>query len=27
VAGRDKLIAVVDMDMDTVNSRIVAHIG
>ena len=26
-AGRDKLIAVVDMDMDTVNSRIVAHIG
>ncbi len=27
LAGRDKLIAVVDMDMDTVNSRIVAHIG
>ena len=27
IAGRDKLIAVVDMDMDTVNSRIVAHIG
>jgi len=27
VTGRDKLIAVVDMDMDTVNSRIVAHIG
>jgi uncharacterized protein (TIGR00251 family) len=25
--GRDKLIAVVDMDMETVNSRIVAHIG
>jgi len=25
--GRDKLIAVVDMDMDTVNARIVAHIG
>jgi uncharacterized protein (TIGR00251 family) len=27
VSGRDKLISVVDMDMDTVNSRIVAHIG
>ena len=27
VSGRDKLIAVVDMDMETVNSRIVAHIG
>ncbi len=27
VAGRDKLISVVDMDMETVNSRIVAHIG
>ena len=27
LSGRDKLIAVVDMDMDTVNSRIVAHIG
>ncbi|MEP6894278.1 MAG: DUF167 domain-containing protein [Chloroflexota bacterium] len=26
-AGRDKLIAVVDMDMETVNARIVAHIG
>ena len=25
--GRDKLIAVVDMDMETVNARIVAHIG
>src|SRR5215470_7910332 len=25
-AGRDKLISVVDMDMETVNSRIVAHI-
>jgi uncharacterized protein YggU (UPF0235/DUF167 family) len=27
VAGRDKLISVVDMDIETVNSRIVAHIG
>ena len=27
VVGRDKLISVVDMDMETVNSRIVAHIG
>ena len=25
--GRDKLISVVDMDVDTVHSRIVAHIG
>lgn len=25
--GRDKLVSVVDMDMETVNSRIVAHIG
>ena len=27
IIGRDKLISVVDMDMETVNSRIVAHIG
>ena len=27
VAGRDKLIAVVDMDVETAHSRIVAHIG
>ena len=27
VSGRDKLISVVDMDIETVNSRIVAHIG
>lgn len=26
-AGRDKLIAVVDMDVETAHSRIVAHIG
>ena len=26
-AGRDKLVSVVDMDVDTVHSRIVAHIG
>ena len=25
--GRDKLIAVVDMDVETAHSRIVAHIG
>ncbi len=25
--GRDKLVSVVDMDVDTVHSRIVAHIG
>jgi uncharacterized protein (TIGR00251 family) len=27
VTGRDKLIAVVDMDVETAQSRIVAHIG
>jgi len=27
VTGRDKLISVVDMDVETVHSRIVAHIG
>ena len=27
VTGRDKLIAVVDMDADTAHQRIVAHIG
>jgi uncharacterized protein (TIGR00251 family) len=27
VTGRDKLISVVDMDVDTVHARIVAHIG
>lgn len=27
VVGRDKLIAVVDMDVDTAHQRIVAHIG
>jgi len=27
VSGRDKLISVVDMDVETVHSRIVAHIG
>src|SRR5215467_5390000 len=26
-AGRDKLIAIVDMDVETAHSRIVAHIG
>jgi uncharacterized protein len=26
-AGRDKLVSVVDMDVDTLHSRIVAHIG
>lgn len=26
-AGRDKLIAVVDMDTDTVQQRILAHLG
>jgi uncharacterized protein YggU (UPF0235/DUF167 family) len=26
-SGRDKLIAVVDMDVETAHSRIVAHIG
>jgi len=25
--GRDKLVAVVDMDVDTVHQRILAHIG
>lgn len=25
--GRDKLISVVDMDVETVNQRIVAHVG
>jgi uncharacterized protein (TIGR00251 family) len=27
VSGRDKLIAVFDMDVDTAHSRIVAHLG
>jgi uncharacterized protein (TIGR00251 family) len=27
VAGRDKLISVVDMDVETAHARIVAHIG
>jgi uncharacterized protein (TIGR00251 family) len=27
VSGRDKLIAVVDMDVDTVHQRILAHLG
>ncbi len=27
VAGRDKLIAVVDMDTETVHQRILAHLG
>lgn len=27
VSGRDKLIAIVDMDVDTAHSRIVAHLG
>jgi uncharacterized protein (TIGR00251 family) len=27
VTGRDKLIAVFDMDVDTAHSRIVAHMG
>jgi len=27
VTGRDKLIAVVDMDADTAHQRIVAHLG
>ena len=27
VMGRDKLIAIVDMDVDTAHQRIVAHIG
>jgi uncharacterized protein YggU (UPF0235/DUF167 family) len=27
VSGRDKLIAVMDMDVETAHSRIVAHIG
>jgi uncharacterized protein len=27
LAGRDKLISVVDMDVETAHSRIVAHIG
>jgi uncharacterized protein len=27
VIGRDKLISVVDMDVETVHARIVAHIG
>ncbi len=27
VAGRDKLIAVVDMDTETVHKRILAHLG
>jgi len=27
VSGRDKLIAVLDMDVDTAHSRIVAHMG
>ncbi len=26
-AGRDKLISVVDMDVDTVHQRILAHLG
>ena len=26
-SGRDKLIAIVDMDVETAQSRIVAHIG
>ena len=27
VTGRDKLISVVDMDVDTVHQRILAHLG
>lgn len=27
ISGRDKLIAVFDMDVDTAHSRIVAHMG
>jgi len=27
LAGRDKLVSVVDMDADTVHQRIVAHLG
>ena len=27
VMGRDKLVAIVDMDVDTAHQRIVAHIG
>jgi len=27
VAGRDKLISVVDMDVETVHQRILAHVG
>jgi uncharacterized protein (TIGR00251 family) len=27
ISGRDKLIAVVDMDVDTVHQRILAHLG
>jgi uncharacterized protein len=27
VAGRDKLISVVDMDVETVHQRILAHLG
>jgi uncharacterized protein (TIGR00251 family) len=27
VIGRDKLVAIVDMDVDTAHQRIVAHIG
>ena len=27
VTGRDKLISVVDMDVDTVHQRILAHVG
>ncbi len=27
VAGRDKLISIMDMDVETAHSRIVAHIG
>jgi uncharacterized protein len=27
ITGRDKLIAVVDMDVDTVHQRILAHLG
>jgi uncharacterized protein len=26
-SGRDKLVSVVDMDADTVNQRILAHVG
>lgn len=27
VAGRDKLVSVMDMDVDTVHQRILAHLG